>query len=293
MFSDEIVKSREAYLEHHGIKGQRWGIRRDPERLGKMSSRKMERVKIKALRDAGKVEIKRSKIKAKNEAKVNKTRQKIEDKIRNNREKYLGKTKNDRDDKTKKIDLSKLSDDELQTRIDRLTLERKYEELKPKEPTKPPRFMKEFREKAIKPAVLDAGKDIISKTLKAYGLDLLGVEVKKDIGPVLKKASKMTHEETKKEKEKDTAAYKEKESREEQLERATKKRIENAKKAREEKQQEERYNRWIEKSEKRAERDEERSRKLKEAANRDSSLEISALEKKWAEKAARKKRNSS
>lgn len=80
------------FLEHHGIKGQKWGVRRTPEQLGR-------RIK------SGASKVKNLLSKKKSE-----------------------KSKSTRS-KPKRISAKKMSDEELRKRIERLELEQRYKNL--------------------------------------------------------------------------------------------------------------------------------------------------------------------
>lgn len=189
---DEIYDSREAYLEHHGIKGQRWGIRRDPEQLGHLSAKKLERTKLKAIKEAGKIEIKRSKKALKNEAKVEKARKKIEEKLEENRKKYSNEKSSEKTIVNEKIDVKKLSDDELQSKIKRLQLEKQYSDLMPKKIKK-----QSMLSRIVEPSFVDAGKHVLTNYFKAKGMDLAGLKMTK-LGPEFKKEGKKVVDDIKK-----------------------------------------------------------------------------------------------
>ena len=71
----EAIEKGEEYLSHHGVKGMRWGIRHDPERVGrvKRAIAKVGRKTIRGLRRAG-----RASYRAARNASYNHTQRKIE-----------------------------------------------------------------------------------------------------------------------------------------------------------------------------------------------------------------------
>lgn len=54
------LKESEEFLEHHGVLGQKWGVRRTPAQLGHHSSKKQAKKEAKAAAKAKKAEIKKS-----------------------------------------------------------------------------------------------------------------------------------------------------------------------------------------------------------------------------------------
>lgn len=124
----------ENYLEHHGIKGQRWGERRYQNPDGSLTALGKQRLsKGKYLNDDGTLN-KRGHIKA----------QKHDGKIQAKRDKYVAKTranalakaqaaKKAKDDDVKNIEdikkrteLNRLSNEELKERVTRIRLESEY-----------------------------------------------------------------------------------------------------------------------------------------------------------------------
>lgn len=82
------------YLMHYGVKGMKWGVRRTPEQLGRKRQRAEKR---------------KSRI----------------SKIRN----YTGSHRSDALKRSRKKDINKMSDKDLQKDINRLRLEREYRSL--------------------------------------------------------------------------------------------------------------------------------------------------------------------
>ena len=87
---------RKTYLVHYGVKGQRWGVRRTPRQLGHVPEEERRN-------------------------QINKDRQKIA-------------KKSERGTLKVKRGLQKVSDEELQTRINRMEMEKKYIDLATEKP---------------------------------------------------------------------------------------------------------------------------------------------------------------
>lgn len=110
-FSDAFDAMSRGYLEHHGVKGMKWGVRRTPEQLGYKTSSKRKKSSILA---------KLAKNSKKKAAKAKKTQ---EQKKEESREEIRAKLLKSTDPKyiSKHMDL--LDTKELQERIDRITKE--------------------------------------------------------------------------------------------------------------------------------------------------------------------------
>lgn len=125
-YKDEIMSSDEELnsLEHYGIKGQKWGVRRTPEQLGHIAEKK--RKVSNWIQKARKNSAKRKKQAAKKKAEVKKAKtEKEEESAEKIREKVLNST----DPKYIYKHRSLLTTKELQDRSNRIDMEDKIRKL--------------------------------------------------------------------------------------------------------------------------------------------------------------------
>lgn len=134
-------------LQHHGVRGQKWGIRRFQNRDGSLTSAGRKRAK---LTDKYAIYKKRKEEKKK--------------KIENNKPKTV----------------KDLSDDELRTKVNRLRMEKESLQLErdiasftPQKVSLGKKFITSLGKNVIAPAATNAGKDILEKWMKNVGNDLV------------------------------------------------------------------------------------------------------------------------
>ena len=153
-------------LYHHGIKGMKWGVRRTREQLGYRTSPKKkkrssndENVFMKTAKKTGKaISTTASNASAKHKAKKEEERRTKEARARN--------------EKLKNKPISDMTDEELRQKIQRIQLENQYKALNPKKVSAGEKFAKTVLNDVIAPAVKNAGRQYLEKSLKkSLGLD--------------------------------------------------------------------------------------------------------------------------
>ena len=138
-------------LSHHGIKGQRWGIRRFQNKDGSLTTDEKKRVA----------------------------------KLQNDYEELTGKkfsSKKESGESSEKK-LSDLTDDEIRNRTNRMRAEKDYldvqkqlSSLQPQHVSAGKRFINHIGGKVIAPALTDAGKRLLTDMINKKGAKLLGID---------------------------------------------------------------------------------------------------------------------
>lgn len=150
-FKMEYYLTKEDYLQHHGILGQKWGIRRFQNPDGSLTAEGRRRYRL----DANGKYVKRTR-----------SERKAYDKKLKQLEaaKKAKKNKSPRDK-----DIKQLTDKQLQKYISRMELEKeaitvrnKVRELDPKPLTKGEKFMKLMMDKVVVPALQESGKRFLN-----------------------------------------------------------------------------------------------------------------------------------
>jgi hypothetical protein len=139
-------------LHHHGIKGQRWGVRRFQTKSGSLTSAGKKRYGV-GKGDSKKKTSSEPKDKAKKteSVKSGKDKQKTVVEIHED----YAKTHSNKQ-------IQSMSDNELRSAINRLTMENQYKQLNPPKKSLGKKFLDEF----VMPAAKEIGKEYVKKYMK-------------------------------------------------------------------------------------------------------------------------------
>lgn len=161
---------------HHGIRGQKWGIRRYQNSDGSLTPEGRKRYGDGSdSSGSGK----------QNRSFFSRLRQKTSIKKKSSSS-SSDKKEESKEEAPKKKSISEMSDQELQSAINRMRLEQQYMSMLPKPVEKPKNsgkiktFVDKLVDEAIIPGATQAGKNLLQKTLEKYVGESLGLNKKQE-----------------------------------------------------------------------------------------------------------------
>lgn len=187
------MESNELELYHHGILGQKWGVRRYQNKDGSLTSagrkkygtvtnfNKVQAAKKRA-EGPSKEQVARAKANARTQKEIDKYNKKAGVKSKT-------KTSSSSDSKPKIKSISEMSDDEIRSKINRIKLENELKSLTPQQVSKGKKFVSTMLNDVIAPAAKNVGKQFAEKKMK----EMLGLD-EKEAKDASKELQKMAQE---------------------------------------------------------------------------------------------------
>lgn len=185
------MESSDDYLEHHGTKGMKWGIRRFQNKDGSLTPAGKKRraneqteAKVKRIETRTAAKIKKMKEESKQNRKIDKAKEKSEAKLAKAEAKYGPKKKGSSGDQPNQPkSIKDMTNEEIQAKIERIRLEQTLAALTPQQKSKGQAIAESMMRDVVSPVAKEVGKKYLQKTLE----DKLGLG--KGKGDELKKAA--------------------------------------------------------------------------------------------------------